>query len=291
MIYTIGNKNVTMQVASRGAEVQSVRTAEQEYTWCGDPAHWPKRAPLLFPIVGRTENGYVKIEGEKYEMDTHGFLSSMEFALVSQSEERLVLVASFDTLTLKQYPYKFEVQATYEVLEQGYQMSYEIRNLDDRTMAYGFGLHPSFMCYREEQDRIEDFYVTFDETFSMHKPYRMPSALVDFSRRIPIMDNSNRIDLKQEYFHLDALIMDHINYHQVELHHKERGLVVSCDIEGFDWFNIWRFEDSPFVCLEPWCSMHGTHPFAENIEDHESTKYLEKGEKKNCQMKIRLGDL
>lgn len=60
----IGN----IQVSTKGAELQSLIANGKEYLWQGDPAFWGRRAPILFPIVGRLADDTLRIEGKKYTM-------------------------------------------------------------------------------------------------------------------------------------------------------------------------------------------------------------------------------
>ena len=70
---TIKNNELTVEISSLGAELQSVKYNDKEYLWHGDPAVWGKRAPVLFPICGGLkENKYV-YEGKEYTLFKHGF--------------------------------------------------------------------------------------------------------------------------------------------------------------------------------------------------------------------------
>src|SRR5829696_936009 len=40
-------------IALSGAEPLSWRIGGRELIWHGDPAHWPQRAPILFPVIRR----------------------------------------------------------------------------------------------------------------------------------------------------------------------------------------------------------------------------------------------
>ena len=46
------NEKLTVVISSHGAELQSIKNEEgREYLWQGDEKYWPRRSPLLFPIV------------------------------------------------------------------------------------------------------------------------------------------------------------------------------------------------------------------------------------------------
>lgn len=49
---TLQNEFLTVEVSDLGAELQSIKDAdEHEYLWQGDDKYWGRRSPILFPIV------------------------------------------------------------------------------------------------------------------------------------------------------------------------------------------------------------------------------------------------
>ena len=72
----------TARVETLGAELVSYRDeADREYIWSGDPAYWPGRNPLLFPIVGGLKDGKIYVKGKEVSMERHGFARRREFAV------------------------------------------------------------------------------------------------------------------------------------------------------------------------------------------------------------------
>lgn len=64
----------TARVETLGGELVSYRDERGlEYIWGGDPAYWPGRNPLLFPIVGTLKEGKIRFDGREYAMERHGF--------------------------------------------------------------------------------------------------------------------------------------------------------------------------------------------------------------------------
>ena len=58
MQFTLSHHGLRAAVDSHGGELVSLRDAAgTEYIWNGDPAFWPGRNPLLFPIVGNLKDG------------------------------------------------------------------------------------------------------------------------------------------------------------------------------------------------------------------------------------------
>ena len=79
---------VSATIALRGAEPLSWRVAGRELIWHGDPAHWPQRAPILFPVIGASAGGAVRVEGRSYPMPRHGFARDLPFGLVERRPDR-----------------------------------------------------------------------------------------------------------------------------------------------------------------------------------------------------------
>ena len=48
----IASDNLRAAVDSEGAQLLSLALDGREYLWRGDGRWWPRRAPVLFPIVG-----------------------------------------------------------------------------------------------------------------------------------------------------------------------------------------------------------------------------------------------
>ena len=92
MIYTIQNECLTVQVEDLGAQLASIRTPDgAEYLWQGDPAIWARRAPILFPFIGRLREGTYWLNGTPYAISTHGFARDMVFSLVEQGADHIAL--------------------------------------------------------------------------------------------------------------------------------------------------------------------------------------------------------
>ncbi len=58
-IYFLENELLKVSISSKGAELDNIfnKETELEYLWNGDANFWPKKSPVLFPIVGGLRNG------------------------------------------------------------------------------------------------------------------------------------------------------------------------------------------------------------------------------------------
>jgi galactose mutarotase-like enzyme len=56
-----------------GAELYAGRAGGVDLVWEIDRRFWDRTAPVLFPIVGRTRDDCVRVDGESYPLSLHGF--------------------------------------------------------------------------------------------------------------------------------------------------------------------------------------------------------------------------
>lgn len=114
MIYTIQNNKIQIAVATKGAELQSIKAVatERQYLWDGG-APWPKHSPVLFPIVGTLKNNQYIYEGARYTLTRHGFARDKEFTLLEQTASTLLFRLQSSEQTLENYPFPFELRLEY----------------------------------------------------------------------------------------------------------------------------------------------------------------------------------
>lgn len=79
----LDNGVLRVRVARAGAELASIVRNDTgiEYLWSGDPAFWPRRAPVLFPIVGRLRGDAFSHGGTRYRLPQHGFARDRRFEI------------------------------------------------------------------------------------------------------------------------------------------------------------------------------------------------------------------
>ena len=96
---------IQFQVNRHGAELQSLQKDGREYLWQGDPAYWGRRAPILFPSVGRPFGDTVRFGGKAFTMKQHGFARDTDF---EPCDKGLVMHGPQDN-----YPFEYDLFASY----------------------------------------------------------------------------------------------------------------------------------------------------------------------------------
>jgi len=104
----IKNQQLTTTISTKGAEIQSVRTADgTELLWCGDPNVWGWHAPVLFPIVGGLKNDTYRYNGIDYTMKRHGFGRTSEYQVECATDTSATFLLCDNEQTRAQYPFSF----------------------------------------------------------------------------------------------------------------------------------------------------------------------------------------
>ena len=116
---TIGNGQLSVQLANTGAELQSIQhlPTDTEYLWQGDPAIWARRAPNMFPVNVRFKDDQFLYKGKPYEMPRMGLAANADFVVREDSDSagRVVHLLESSEETLRQYPFPFRLEILSEV--------------------------------------------------------------------------------------------------------------------------------------------------------------------------------
>lgn len=280
MIFTLKNDDLIVEISSKGAELQSINYKGTDLLWNGDPSVWPKRSPVLFPVVGRVPNEQIKIEGVTYPIGLHGFTNVSEFVATTKEDEKVVLETTYNETTLKSYPYKYKLEITYSIKENKFFQEYSITNLEDKEIIYGFGLHPAFnLCTRDYE--FTDHYLDFNNPNVKITQPNMTEAMNLDLEDVKILDTPDgKLNLKHELFSKGVIAVENIDTKKVSICMKDGKKLLDFEFDGFDIFAFWQAPNAPFICLEPWTSFTAIATMDENLETNRTMKYLKAKENK-----------
>src|ERR1700712_4666201 len=143
---TIENEFLKVEISTKGAQLTSVYVKENkiEHLWQGDANIWPYHAPNLFPVIGGLINDELLVDGQTYHMGRHGFARQSEFILLESDELQATYSLPNSETTLKVYPYKFDFQVLYTLIENALRVTYKLINHDKKTIYFSVGGHPAF---------------------------------------------------------------------------------------------------------------------------------------------------
>ena len=262
-----------------GAELTSIKLNNIEKLHQGE-CYWKRHAPILFPIVGQLKNGKTVINDRTYEMGQHGFARDMEFEELKTNT--FLLKSSKDTL--EKYPFEFELYVEYKINNNELTTIYKVINKDTKTMYFGLGGHPAFICEYSN----EEYQIQFDADEAEIEFMKLENGLIS-NEKAPNILKENRIDLLPDIFENDAIIMKNIRSNKVILFNKKQNKkILEFDFTGFPYLALWSKKGAPFVCIEPWHNTTDKVNSNGKFEQKENILKLEPEEKFECSYKINF---
>ncbi len=275
---------LTIKSKKQGAELTSVQYNGKEMLFQGDEKFWNRQAPILFPIVGKLKDNKTKIEEEWYEMSQHGFARDMKFEEFLKTETKHEYILKYNEETLKKFPYKFELNVKYEIIDNKLYVSYEVKNVDNKDIYFGLGGHPAFICeYSNGEYEIE-----FEENEDKIEFLKLKDGLIDTEKAENILNN-NKIYLKEDTFEKDAIIMKNIKSSKVIFqNNKTNKKILEFDFTGFPYLAIWSKKGAPFVCIEPWQNTADKIDSNNSFKDKENIIKLKVNDIFSCKFSIKF---
>jgi len=301
--------SIEYTVSNHGAELQSIRFEGREYLWQGDPAYWGRRAPILFPIVGKVAGDLLRVDGQSYPMKQHGFARDADFVPIPEvvagpvpepvegpaDDNRFVMAGDGSR---ENYPFKYGLSVRYHVEGKRLYCAWAVENRDGRDLHFQIGAHPAFNLpdydpsdpvhgYIECHDAdgrlvdpvlrhylVDGLRVPFDEPVRMLRQAQQP----DDRSLTPL---SGRLALTNDTFAADAFLIEGSQVASATLIDKSGRPVLTVGCPQAQAFGLWAPSKPgcPFVCLEPWCGITDPAGFSGDISGRELIHRLAPGER------------
>lgn len=264
----------TVSVARQGAEIMTWEVGGRSLLWEPRPEIWPETAPLLFPVVGWTRNGEVRVEGKTYPLALHGFARQREFRLVTQSADRVRFALASDAATRRLYPFDFTFTVDYAVEEGAVSTVLTVANTGDRPMPYACGLHPGFR-WPFAGGKAADYRLRFAAPENPVVPRIAPGGLIAHTtRRLPL--EGAVLALASNLFENDALCF--LNAASPGLRFEAPdGAAITIEGEDFAHWGVWCRPGNGYLCIEQWTGFSDPEDFTGDLFDKPSMRVLPPG--------------
>lgn len=256
---TIQNHLLTVQIEEIGAQLASVRTPDgTQYLWQGDPDIWARRAPLLFPIIGRLRDGAYSLNGTPYAISSHGFARDTLFQVTEQSGTSVSFQITDTEETRKAYPFAFTLTVIYTLEGNRLIKAHRVENRSDREMLYELGGHDGFRVPVGPGSAMADWAVLLPGLDRVQL-YKMDESLMVTPKSEPIpLDHRGGLPLTPSSYGQDTLILDTPPQGRAVLTDPQGSPRVTLEFPDFPYLGIWtqdRPYDTGYVCIEPWTTL------------------------------------
>jgi galactose mutarotase-like enzyme len=274
-MHSISNETLLIKVADKGAELQSIyhKQHELEYMWSGDPASWPKKSPVLFPIVGELKNHTYSYKGKEYQLGRHGFARENNFALVEETGQSLTFSLKSNEQTKASYPFDFEFSVKYSLQENKLKVTFIVENTGLEPLLFSVGAHPAFAVPLVKETNYNEYYLEFNRPEEAGRWPLTSEGLIQ-TLPTPLLKNTNKLPLKKELFYKDAIVLKQLQSDSISLLSDKTDRGIKVQFKGFPYVGIWATKDADFVCIEPWCGIADSENTAGNLEEKEGINTL-----------------
>jgi galactose mutarotase-like enzyme len=247
-VFRLQAAEAEVAIALKGAEPVSWQVAGRELLWSGDPEHWAYHAPILFPLVGASAGGHVRVDGRAYPMPQHGFARLSTFTLIEQdgASARLRLNETEDTLV--QYPFGFQLDVVARLEGRSFSLAFEVTNRGGREMPYALGFHPAFPWPLTGATR-DHHRVVFEALEHPEVPEVAAGGLLSRGRRSVPLDG--RILPLDPALFSEALVFLDARSRAFSFEAAD-GVAIEMELERFPHLAVWSRPTAPFLSLEAW---------------------------------------
>lgn len=272
-----------------GAQLMSLRLREGgELLWQGDPAFWPDRAPLLFPVIGPMRDGQIRHAGTSYPMPAHGFARQREFRVVEQSPATCTFELRADAGTWTHYPFEFVVRATFALSNDTLQVTIAVTNAGDASMPADVGFHPGFVWPLVPGATREGHAIVFER--EEHAPIRRGVDDPIFLRpgAVPTPVEGRVLRLRDDLFRENAIVFDQLTSRALTYGPLDQDGALRLRIAFPDspYLAIWSRPGAGFVAIEPWHGLPSPVDFTGPLQEKPGIAVIAPGDSRRWRLQV-----
>jgi galactose mutarotase-like enzyme len=260
-------------ISTLGAEPVAWSVAGRDLLWSGDPAHWARISPVLFPTVGRVRNGELRVDSRAYPMDIHGFAPATGFRVTERSADTARFVLEDNAETRRRYPFAFRLEAAYRLTGDALSTEFRVANPGERSLPFALGFHPGFRWPFGAGGR-EGYAIEFEAAEDPSVPVITKDGLFSSEKRqVPL--TGRLLPLDETVLAREALCFLGARSKHVWL--VGPGGAIRMSSENFSHWALWSRPAAPFVSIEAWTGHGDPDGFEGDITEKPSMRFLAPG--------------
>ena len=253
----LDNGILKLELTNEGGEMASLTYKGYDVLYKGDGQYWKGKNPTLFPMISSPNAKKYNYDGKTYTCRNHGLIRYMNLETVIDDGKQVKMRLVSNEETLKEYPFNFEYNITYELDGNKVLINYDITNKDDKIMPFTFGLHPGFVV-RSFDDLVIEF--KDDEEgilYNQHTKEFLNHKLGNYKNFLEDLEVTSTVTLKD------------LKSKEVTL--KMPEYTVTIDKSKYRYLALWTADPKAnFICVEPWLSINdikeSDNPFKPEFE-------------------------
>lgn len=281
MTIQIQNHKLTAKINSKGAELISLRSSDREYIWEGDAAFWGKHSPVLFPIVGTLKDNSYHYKNQEFKLSRHGFARDMVFEVIDQTENAVVFALKSSSETLQWYPFPFELQLHYALVDDQLQIQYKVFNHGHDIMPFSLGAHPAFTLLNP----FGNYALQYNSDSRLSYFLLENDLLSDQTGTLQL--TNQQLPLAYSLFEKDALVFKQLDSDAITILEDGKPLL-TVGFQGFPNLGIWTKPNAPFICIEPWFGYSDTPQSTGDLLTKEGIQLLQGNAVFDCEWIIQI---
>jgi galactose mutarotase-like enzyme len=266
----IGNDKFEVRITQYGAELQQLTRLkdEKDYIWSPVEQFWNRRAPNLFPVVGRLKHDKYLHKGNYYELGQHGFARNSLFKIIKYQPNEVTLELESNNKTSAVYPFKFQLLIHFIIVENVLTVSAEIHNTGSEILPFSYGAHPAFAL----ESPMRNYSLRISGKDKILRRFLNEGIRIDQYGTISL-DNHTLI-LEDELFKDDAIVLENQSIEKVDILENGKPYISVASIDN-PYYGIWTKPGAPFLCLEPWWGIADSINSTGEIMEKEGVTKLE----------------
>ena len=275
------NDALAVRISSKGAELQSVVCEGIERMWSGDPAVWGRRAPLLFPLIGRLRDGWYANGGERVDAPMHGFCRDRAFAAEQVSGMHARFETTSDEGTRAVFPFDFLLRVDFSLEGATIVKTHTVENAGEVPMPFELGGHEAYETRLLPGERMADYYVRFEGADALGM-FDMDEEGILALPKIEVPLEDGRLTKTPEQLGIDTVVLENVPGGRVVLASAANPHEVEVEFPDFPYLGIWTKAgqaDARYLCLEPWSALPDAHFSPRELAERPGVRVLAPGER------------
>lgn len=286
---TITNADLTARIDPFGAELLSLTDAAgNEYMTDADPAFWSGHAPILFPIVGSLVDGRMRLDGQDYAMDRHGFARHSRFTATKHTPDAVTLRLTDSAETREHYPFAFTLDLAFRLSGPRLDMIATVTNPGDAPLPFSFGYHPAFAWPLPGGADKAAHRLTFDQPEPQDIRRVAPGTGVLLPASEPTPVRGRDLTLSPDLFTTDAVIWTDLASRALT-YHAPGGAALHLEFPDTPMLGLWQVPGARYICIEPWQGHSDPAGFAGDFTEKPGLVLLPPGQAKIYRLSVTIG--